>query len=178
MAVNLMMLTLMTMSGAWASLAMASGELPLQRFAAEVKAAYPATPTLTVDAFMSRTDRAQMIVVDARLDVERAVSHLPGAINRQQLRERLQDIANQPAEPDKPRIAPTVLVYCTIGMRSAELTLSLRREGVAAFNLSGGVLAWAAAGKSFVDTNGMPARRVHVYGRRWNYLPSGYEAVW
>ncbi|MGQ0800167.1 MAG: rhodanese-like domain-containing protein [Pseudomarimonas sp.] len=173
-----MTVTLITVSGAWASLAMASGDLPLQRFAAEVEAAYPATPTLTLEAFLAHPDRAEMVIVDARLDAERAVSQLPGAISRQQLRDRLHDGALRAAEPGKPGATPTVLVYCTIGMRSAELTRQLRSEGVPAFNLSGGVLAWAADGHSFVDAKGLPTRRVHVYGRRWNYLPSGYEAVW
>ncbi len=178
MKIALIKAVLMSVSGAWASLAFASGELPLQRFAAAVEAAYPATPTLTVQSFTARGDRASMLVVDARLPAERAVSQIPGAISSEQLRERLNESAASLADGGQPRVRPTVLVYCTIGMRSAELTRELRSEGITAFNLSGGVLAWAEAGQPFVDGNGDPTRKVHVYGRLWNYLPVGYEAVW
>jgi len=169
---------LMSVSGGWVSPALASGELPLQRFAAEVEAAYPATPTLTVQSFSARADRPRMLIVDARLPAERAVSQIPGAISSEQLRERLNESPVSLADSGRLRLMPTVLVYCTIGMRSAELTRELRSEGITAFNLSGGVLAWAEAGQPFVDSNGNPTRKVHVYGRRWNYLPDGYEAVW
>ena len=169
---------LMGVSGGWVSPAFASGELPLQRFAAEVEAAYPATPTLTVQSFTARADRPSMLIVDARLPAERAVSQIPGAISAGELRERLNQLAASPNGSGQLRVMPSVLVYCTVGMRSAELTRELRSEGITAFNLSGGVLAWAEAEQPFVDNNGDPTRKVHVYGRRWSYLPVGYEAVW
>jgi hypothetical protein len=46
-----------------------------------------------------------------------------------------------------------------------------------AFNLHGGVLAWALNGGSFVTPEGEPTRRVHVYGEPWDVLPPEYEAV-
>jgi rhodanese-related sulfurtransferase len=136
----------------------------LARFAAEVEAAYPGTPTLTAAAFRARDDHARFLVVDARSPAEIAVSRIPGAILPHQL----------PAADD----GRPVLVYCTIGMRSAQATRRLRGAGYTAFNLTGGVLAWAAAGGELVDADGQPTRKVHTYGARWNHLPPGFEPVW
>ena len=152
--------------GGLATLAFAAEAPPLERFAAEVEVAYPNTPTLDVEAFLKKSDRASFVIVDVREPAERAVSAITGAITLTALRQLA------PAESSR------VLVYCTIGMRSAAATRELRQEGYEAFNLSGGVLAWAAAVQPFVDAAGTPTKQVHVYGRRWNYLPPEYEAVW
>jgi sodium/bile acid cotransporter 7 len=44
-------------------------------------------------------------------------------------------------------------------------------------NLRGGLLAWVHAGGKVYDANG-ETRRIHVYGRKWNLAPNGYDAVW
>ncbi len=152
--------------GSLATLALAVETPPLERFAAQVEAVYPNTPTLDVGAFLQASDRASFVIVDVREPAERAVSNIPGAISLSALRQ---------LTPSESR---SVLVYCTIGMRSAAVTRALRQEGYQAFNLRGGVLAWAAADQPFVDAAEAPTKRVHVYGRRWNYLPAGYEPVW
>jgi rhodanese-related sulfurtransferase len=149
-----------------ATLALAGEVPPLERFAAEVEAAYPNTPTLKVDAFLQLRSRSSFLVVDAREPAERAVSIIPGAITREALEQRAADSSTP------------ILVYCTIGMRSAAVTRELREQGREAFNLKGGVLAWAAAGQPFVDEQGQPTQRVHVYGKRWSYLPAEFQAVW
>ena len=45
------------------------------------------------------------------------------------------------------------------------------------YNLRGGLLAWVLDGKKVYDTKG-ETRKIHVYGKRWNYPPSGYESIW
>lgn len=136
----------------------------LARFAAQVESAYPGTPTLEAAAFMARPDRERFVLADARSPAEIAVSRIPGAI----LPEELPALgAGRP-----------VLVYCTVGMRSARTTRALRASGIEAWNLTGGILGWAAAGGALVDPRGEPTRKVHTFGARWNHLPPGYEAVW
>ena len=71
-----------------------------------------------------------------------------------------------------------VIVYCTVGLRSGKTARQLRERGINALNLRGGILAWLAAGGALVDAQGAPTNRVHVYGRRWNAVPEGFEAVW
>jgi hypothetical protein len=49
---------------------------------------------------------------------------------------------------------------------------------VLAANLAGGILAWVGEGMPVTDSRGVPVRRVHVFGPKWNALPPGYKAVW
>jgi rhodanese-related sulfurtransferase len=141
-----------------------SADPALARFAAAVESAYPGTPTLDTAAFLARDDRERFVLVDARSPAEIAVSRIPDAIG--------------PDELPALRAGRPVLVYCTVGMRSAKVTQQLRAAGIEAWNLTGGILGWAAAGGALVDPRGEPTRKVHTYGARWNHLPPGYEAVW
>lgn len=102
------------------------------------------------------------ILLDVRSDEERAVSVIAGAVT------------------DSESIPPgaEVVVYCTVGLRSGVAARELRERGVDALNLRGGILSWIAAGGGVVDASGKPTRRVHVYGRRWDVVPEGFEAVW
>ena len=138
----------------------------LARFEATVAARYPGTPSLQASEFLGRGDRDDFVVLDVRSPAERAVSRIPGAIDTSAL-PAAASLAGRP-----------LLVYCTIGMRSAQATTALRSRGYEAFNLAGGVLAWAQAGQDFVDAEGLPTRKVHVYGTLWNHLPPGYQGVW
>ena len=50
-------------------------------------------------------------------------------------------------------------------------------EGWKASNLRGSIVSWTHVGGDLVK-DGAPTKRVHVYGRKWNLLADGYEAVW
>jgi len=52
----------------------------------------------------------------------------------------------------------------------------MSNKGIDIYNLKGGLLAWLLEGGKVYDTNG-ETKRVHVYGKKWNYLPRGYEPV-
>ncbi len=81
-------------------------------------------------------------------------------------------------EPSGGEARRPVLVYCTAGWRSAEATLELRDAGVEAYNLEGGILAWAIAGGTLVDSQGAPSRRIHAYSDDFAELvPSTHEVV-
>lgn len=115
---------------------------------------------------LRRADRSGLILVDARSQAERDVSLIAGAVALVEL-EKLRPIPNI-----------RVVVYCTIGLRSGQAVRALRARGFDAFNLRGGVLAWLAAGGAMVDTKGKPTQRVHVYGTRWNAVPTSFIPVW
>lgn len=109
-----------------------------------------------------------VVWLDVRDPRERRISVLPGAIDRETYEDRRQDLEGRP-----------VIVYCTIGYRSGLTARDLRRQGIEAHNLAGGILAWAHEGGDVVDgRTGAPTRRVHVYGWRWNLLPDGWQGVW
>ena len=119
-------------------------------------------------ALLAFTDSVEVLIVDVRSRRERHVSMLPGSVTVDEFR-ALYD----------PRRPQPVVAFCTIGQRSGFFARTLRERGVEAYNLAGGILLWVAEGGTVVDgRSGEPTRRVHVYGTRWNLLPSGYEAVW
>jgi len=130
------------------------------------RAAYPDVPELGVADYQALAASAEVLLVDVRPPAERAVSILPGAIPLGAV------------EADPASFAGRILVtYCTIGYRSGQAAQALREAGLDARNLRGSVLAWTHAGGALVGPDG-PTRRVHVYGRRWDLVAEGYEAVW
>ncbi|WP_077028664.1 rhodanese-like domain-containing protein [Fuerstiella marisgermanici] len=107
-----------------------------------------------------------VVLVDVRDSVEREISSIPGSISQEEFERR-------PQRSDGELIVP----FCTIGYRSGLYTQKLMQQGRNARNLRGGILAWCHAEQPVV-ANDKPTHRVHVYGRKWNLLPSSYEGVW
>lgn len=101
-------------------------------------------PTLQVEALP-----ADAVLLDVRTPAEVAVSRIPGAVVLYE-------------QPEFTSTAP-VVAYCTAGWRSAEVTLQLRSRGLQAFNLEGGICAWAAARRPLVDGSGAPTRTIHTF---------------
>lgn len=128
---------------------------------------FPDAPETTAETLRERLSGPEPpIVVDVRDDEERAVSTIPGALSRKEFEERHDELAGR-----------EVVTYCTIGYRSGLYTQRLIDEGWKASNLRGSIVSWTHAGGELVR-NGEPTRRVHVYGRKWNLVADGYEAVW
>lgn len=107
-----------------------------------------------------------LVLVDVRSDDEREVSTLPGAISRKEFERNADRFAGR-----------EVVTYCTIGYRSGRYTAELVEKGWNAHNLRGSIVSWTHVGGE-LDHGGSPTRKVHVYGRSWNLVAEGYEAVW
>lgn len=138
-----------------------------------VDAAYTATakkfrdvPNMPVEEAQQRLREGSIVLVDVRSPEEQAVSMVAGAVTAQDFDERQDDFTGK-----------TVVTYCTVGYRSGMLARSLKESGWEAYNLHGAILGWVHAGGDLVDANG-PTKRVHIYSRRLNLLPEGFEAVW
>jgi rhodanese-related sulfurtransferase len=101
-------------------------------------------------------------ILDVRTEAEFEVSHLQGA---------------RRVDPDDPKIEPlriapdaTVVVYCSIGYRSAGIVKQLARAGVThVYNLEGGIFAWANEDHP-VYRDGERADVVHPYDKLWGRL--------
>ena len=91
---------------------------------------------------------------------------LPGAITEKEFMD------NFKSYDDYVKIA-----YCTISYRSGIFAQKLQKEGIAVYNLRGGILAWVHDGGKVYNQNG-ETRRIHVYDSEWNLAPADYEAVW
>ena len=61
-----------------------------------------------------------------------------------------------PARLDEIDRAATLYVICKAGGRSAKVAEFLARDGFEPINVDGGMLAWAAAGRSVVTDDGGP----------------------
>lgn len=129
---------------------------------------FPGVAELDVSAVRALADSVAVVWLDVRDDRERSVSVIEGAIDARTFRVRARELAGRP-----------VIVYCTIGHRSGLATRDLRAEGVEAYNLAGGILAWIHDEGDLVEPHtGTSTRSVHVYGRRWNLAPPGWRSVW
>lgn len=110
-------------------------------------------------------DAEELVLLDARTKEEYAVSHLRGATH---------------VDPDRPDVSElqipedaTVVVYCSVGYRSAALAEELRRMNVDhVHNLSGGIFGWANAGRPLFREE-MRVEAVHQYDDIWGWLLRG-----
>jgi rhodanese-related sulfurtransferase len=118
--------------------------------------------TETLSRWVKRDAEKRPTLLDVRTEAEFEVSHLQGAHR---------------VDPDIPniesfRIAPgaRVVVYCSVGYRSATIAKQLQRAGIAnVYNLEGGIFAWANEGHP-VYREEERVEVVHPYDRVWRHL--------
>ncbi len=130
---------------------------------------FPGTPTLSTDslaAWLADDARTPLLLLDARQPAEYAVSHLADARN-----------VPPDASADSlsallahvPRTRP-VVVYCSVGYRSARVTQRLREAGFTdVHNLAGSIFRWANEGRSVVRGDSV-VREVHPFDATWGRL--------
>lgn len=89
-------------------------------------------------------------VLDVREDDEWAAGHIDGALHipMGELLDRLHDVPSD----------EHVVAVCRSGARSAQVTAYLAQQGTSVRNLTGGMQAWAAAGRPMVSESGAPAQ--------------------
>jgi len=109
----------------------------------------------------------EIILVDVRPYEERKVSIIPRAISKEEYERKASQFTDK-----------KIAVYCTIGYRSAKYVRKLRKKGVQALNLEGSLLGWVHDGRAVENPAGKSVKKVHVYGRSWNYLPDGFQGEW
>ncbi len=114
---------------------------------------------------LEKFTKAELLFVDIRDKQEQDVSMIPGAITQQEFENNIELYKNR-----------IIIAYCTIGSRSGRYIKKLKQKDIQAYNLIGGILAWAWANEDLVNANGL-TKKVHVYGPKWNLLPENYSAV-
>jgi len=138
----------------------------LEKMYADFRDDFSGIGEVSADTLMEWISAGEVVIVDVREPAEREVSRLPNSIIPKELESYLEGHDNL-----------RVVIYCTIGYRSGKFTRSLKNKGLKASNLAGGIVAWVHHGGP-IEHDGKPTRRVHVYGKKWNLLPEGYEPVW
>lgn len=131
-----------------------------------IAANYPDVPTITTDSLSNRladSSRRQPLLLDTRSPEEYAVSHLPGAW-------RVDPEGTSFPELDAvPRDTP-IVVYCSVGYRSARVSSRLQKNGFTQVaNLEGSIFQWANEGRP-VFRDGVRVEAVHPYDRTWGTL--------
>lgn len=139
----------------------------VEQLANECLQKYQEVPWISLKDFLYKYKQEKWVIVDVRSQAEQNVSIIPNAINADKFESEHDQFKNH-----------NILVYCTAGCRSGAYTQLLNKNGFKAFNLKGGVLAWALEGKPFITLKGKKTYQVHVYGKKWNALPPNYKAIW
>ena len=145
---------------------------PLSRIALDrwIALRFPGVRTVTTDELARRLAAGAPdapVLVDVRADDERAVSVIPGAFGARDA----DDAVHRLAAFDR---SLPVVVYCSVGVRSARAAAALADAGHRDVrNLAGGVFAWANEGRPLACASG-PASFVHPYDTRWGRLLRAY----
>ena len=115
-----------------------------------------------------------MVILDARQEEEYRVSRIPGAIwigYKEFEKDKVLD-----AVPDKDT---SLVVYCSIGVRSEKIGEKLKEAGFTdVYNLYGGIFEWKNRGKTVVDQQGEPTEKVHAYSRYWGRFLKNAQKVY
>lgn len=129
---------------------------------AEVRERHPTVAQVSVAELATELATAKPVLLDARAEEEFATSHLPGAHLAPDLDSALDVLSRAPDA--------SIVVYCSVGMRSSALAEELVAHGYTKTrNLEGGIFAWANAGQVLASESG-PATKVHPFDRRWGTL--------
>jgi rhodanese-related sulfurtransferase len=131
-----------------------------------IAADFPDVSTLTTDSLAARladSTRPRPLLLDARSPEEYDVSHLPGA-------RRVDPTADSLPHLDTLSRERPIVVYCSVGYRSARVAARLQEQGFTDVrNLEGSIFRWANEGRPVVR-NGPPVDAVHPYNATWGTL--------
>jgi len=130
-----------------------------------IESDFPDVPTITTDSLAERMSdpRKRPVLLDARAAEEVAVSHLEGAIRIDP--EKKTHPVLDTLDRDRP-----IVVYCSVGYRSAGVTASLQERGFTrASNLKGSIFRWANEGRPVVRGS-TRVEAVHPYDATWGTL--------
>jgi rhodanese-related sulfurtransferase len=107
--------------------------------------------------------KTKAILLDAREASEYKVSHIENAIHIGYNNFHLDSLQNK--IPDKGR---TIVVYCSLGIRSEDIAEKLKKEGyLNVMNLYGGIFEWKNNDFAVVDSEGSETDKVHVGHKFW-----------
>lgn len=124
----------------------------------------PQIETADLAAWLADSDRPQPLLIDVRTAAEFSISHLPGAVRAERVEQLLPLLG--PASAQQP-----VVLYCSVGWRSAIVADALRQIGrERVWNLRGSIFQWANEGRALAGPDETPVTIVHPFDRRWGAL--------
>ncbi len=117
--------------------------------------------TPTIDVPQAALAASSYTFLDAREREEFEVSHIANARYVGVSEFNMNVVADLPKNK-------AIVVYCSIGKRSEDLTLKLQKAGFTNVkNLYGGIFEWVNQGHPVVDMNNKVTTKVHAYNKFW-----------
>lgn len=128
-----------------------------------IESKYPNVNTIStreLEQWLTDPQRQAPILLDIRSRSEYDVSHLKNAYYAETIQ-----LAQQ-ALGSRPKTDP-IVVYCSVGYRSAIIAEELQQQGYTnVTNYVGSIFEWANAGYPVYQQD-QPAQRVHPYDQTW-----------
>ena len=128
-----------------------------------------AIPYIQIDAFKSLKNP---IILDSREQIEFDVSHLKNAVCVGFDDFKIDEIKKKYTNKND-----TIVVYCSLSVRSEIIGLKLKKAGYKnVYNLYGGLFHWKNNDELIYDQSGKITEKIHAYSKEWGkYLTKGQK---
>lgn len=115
-------------------------------------------------------EKDNLILLDARETKEFNVSHIKGSIHVGYDHFDSKKVTNLLKDKNA-----TIVVYCSIGVRSEKIGEKLLKLGYKnVFNLYGGIFEWKHQGGKVVNNQNVETDEIHTFNKEWSeYLTKG-----
>ena len=124
---------------------------------------FPSVREITTTELHQRLQREDVVIIDVRTTEEFQVSHLKSAKHYTALAEIIKDY----------RADQEVVVYCSVGYRSAKIVQALQNHGFEnVYNLRGSIFMWANQAYPVYQAH-KEVFKVHPYNSVWGLLLKG-----
>ncbi len=113
-----------------------------------------------------------IVLLDSRELKEYKVSHLKNAIHVGYDKFNLKETTSKLADKNA-----TIVVYCSIGIRSEDIAEKLQKAGYKnVFNLFGGIFEWKNKQNIVVDSLNNSTEKTHTFNKEWSkWLKKGVK---
>ena len=116
----------------------------------------------------------ELLLLDAREREEFDVSHIKNAIWVGHKKFHLDSVVSKIENKNS-----TIVVYCSIGVRSENIGEKLMRAGYTnVTNLYGGIFEWKNKGYPVYDNSDSETEKVHAFSKHWGKLLTKGEKVY
>ncbi len=119
---------------------------------------FPQVSHISTDSLKNILDKEKFFLIDVRDQEEFIISRIPGAIHI--------------PTPEKVTYSKNsyIIVYCSIGYRSADFAEKLQNSGFTkVYNLRGSLFEWADKGYPLINDSGATTY-VHPFNKKWGVL--------
>lgn len=131
-------------------------------------------PYISVEELRMLQLNDEVYILDARELEEYDVSRIPGGLFI-----GFSDFSSEMITEKIPDSDRTIVVYCSLGIRSEEIGEKLRKAGYSNIrNLYGGIFEWKNNGYPILDSEGNETEKVHSFSKAWSKWLTNGEKVY